>query len=263
MKKLLLILLYINLFALDNKKVVLHNSTPFKIEIAIGYYNGEDWISEGWFHIKSNKDLTFYTKNRIFYYRARSYYKTFNWYPSNSQSSSNFYVIDQAFKIRDKNPPSNVKVQPFKKVIIPKNKTSYTLDLTYGANNIHFVKPQDCVCHKDYIALKNSINPSKQPLDTSIAKTTANALSTLPTSDYCSQQASNIIYLDSKIYSVIAESYDKCGNGFIEGFFTGFFEPWKGFITCPNIMHKTKELIRQWKGKVKLYDEWYQGNCTN
>ena len=263
MKRLILLaLLFINLFALDNKKIILQNKTPFKLQIIIGYYDGKDWISKGWFNIKSNKDLVFYTKGNIFYYRAKSYYGNFNWYPSKNESYVKLYVIDKAFEINSSNPPSNARIEKFRVRKIPNNLKSYTYNLTYTQNNINFVKPQDCVCHDDYISLKNSINPSRKAVDTSTAKTLANALSTLPTTDYCSKQAGSIIYMESQIYSLIAESKDKCGDGFVEGFMTGFFEPWKIFTTCPDIEDKNKKLYKKWNQQVNLYDEWYQGNCS-
>jgi hypothetical protein len=54
----------------------------------------------------------------------------------------------------------------------------------------------------------------------------------------------------------------KCGDGFVEGFMTGFFEPWKIFTTCPDIEDKNKKLYKKWNQQVNLYDEWYQGNCS-
>ena len=96
------------------KKIIIHNKTPFKLQIIIGYYDGEDWISQGYFYIKSNKDLVFYTKGNIFYYRAKSYYGNLNWYPSISQAHKNLYVTDKAFKIKSLNSPTNARVERFK-----------------------------------------------------------------------------------------------------------------------------------------------------
>ena len=103
---------------------------------------------------------------------------------------------------------------------------------------------------------------SGKAVDTSTAKTLSSALATLPTTDYCSKQASDIIFMDSKRYSLITEIYDKCGETGIESFVTGFFEPWKAFITCPDIDDKIKKLEKKWIREVNLYDEWNQGNCS-
>jgi hypothetical protein len=264
MKKILLVILvFVNLFGMGWKKIILYNDTPFKLVILIGYFDGEEWISKGWYYIKSHKELTFYTKSRVFYYRAKSYYGNYNWYPSNGESYRRLYVDPyKAFKIKSSNPPSNAKLEKFKKVITPNDLESYKLSFTYTKNDVFFENPQDCICYKDYISITKSINPLGKKPDANTAERIADALSVLPASDYCSNQATRVILMASQSYGLLAKYQDECGESTVDSFFIGFFEPWKAFTTCPDIMKKGKKLAIKFDREILLYEEWYQGNCT-